>query len=134
LISILAIADDGVISKLSKEEYLLDVIAEFVRKKLHYELIFQRTVWIYPITHMDNEIYVDMMFHQCIFDYIDGLMLVRPGGEPTPQIVVNLLLFFFFKYMYNFPCVMYFYFLIQLLFINILLVFYFLHNQFAQVV
>lgn len=61
---VIVISDDGVISKLSKEEYLLDVIAEFVRKKLHYELIFQRTVWIYPVTHVDNDIYVDMMFHQ----------------------------------------------------------------------
>ena len=55
---------DGVFSKLSREEYVLDVTAEFVRKKIHYDLIFQRTVWIYPLSHMDNEIYVDMMFHQ----------------------------------------------------------------------
>ena len=55
---------DGVFSKLSREEYVLDVTAEFVRKKTHYDLIFQRTVWIYPLSHMDNEIYVDMMFHQ----------------------------------------------------------------------
>ncbi|KAK7507605.1 hypothetical protein BaRGS_00001540, partial [Batillaria attramentaria] len=55
---------DGVFSKLSREEYLLDVTAEFVRKKVHYDLIFQRTVWLFPLSHMDNEIYVDMMFHQ----------------------------------------------------------------------
>ncbi|XP_076459661.1 unconventional myosin-XV-like isoform X2 [Babylonia areolata] len=78
---------DGVFSKLSSEEYILDVTAEFVRKKTHYDLIFQRTVWIYSLSHMDNEIYVDMMFHQCIFDYMDGLLIVRPGGEPPAQIV-----------------------------------------------
>ncbi|KAL8573674.1 hypothetical protein ACOMHN_007227 [Nucella lapillus] len=83
---------DGVFSKLSAEEYILDVTAEFVRKKSPYDLIFQRTVWIYPLSHMDNEIYVDMMFHQCIFDYMDGLMIVRPGGDPSPQTVEEMLL------------------------------------------
>lgn len=77
--------EDGVFSKLSREEYLLDVTAEFVRKKAHYDLIFQRTVWLYPLSHMDNEIYVDMMFHQCIFDYMDGLMIVWPGKTLTAE-------------------------------------------------
>nr|KAG5714690.1 hypothetical protein BaRGS_000178 [Batillaria attramentaria] len=83
---------DGVFSKLSREEYLLDVTAEFVRKKVHYDLIFQRTVWLFPLSHMDNEIYVDMMFHQCIFDYMDGLMIMWPGGEPKAEIVDDIVM------------------------------------------
>ena len=56
--------DDGVFSKLDGDEYVLDVTAEFARKNIQYDIIFQRIVWIYPLRHLANDIYVDMMFHQ----------------------------------------------------------------------
>lgn len=59
--------EEGLFTKLNREEYLLDITAEFIRKKTSYDLIFQRTVWIFPLSHMDNEVYVDVMFHQVSF-------------------------------------------------------------------
>ncbi|XP_041362375.1 unconventional myosin-XV-like isoform X3 [Gigantopelta aegis] len=72
---------DANFNKLSREEYILDVTAEFVRKKMEFDLIFQRTVWFFPIRHMDNEVYVDMMFEQCILDFLDGLLVVLNKGD-----------------------------------------------------
>ncbi|PVD39191.1 hypothetical protein C0Q70_01819 [Pomacea canaliculata] len=81
---------EGLFTKLNREEYLLDITAEFIRKKTSYDLIFQRTVWIFPLSHMDNEVYVDVMFHQCKFDYIDGLNIVWPRGELEPATVDDM--------------------------------------------
>ncbi|XP_076448222.1 unconventional myosin-XV-like isoform X2 [Babylonia areolata] len=83
---------DGAFSKLSDGDYMLDVTAEFARRKLTYDLIFQRTVWLYPLSHLESEVYVDMMFHQCIFDYMDGFLIEWPGGEPTTQTTEDIVL------------------------------------------
>jgi len=72
---------DGVFSKLNRKEYVLDETAFYVRRQLNYDLIFQRTVWYFALNHMENEIFVDMMFHQCILDYIEGYLVVKPGGK-----------------------------------------------------
>lgn len=58
------ITGQGTFSKLNREEYILDEAACYVRRHIQFDLIFQRTVWYFPLKHMDNEIYVDMMFHQ----------------------------------------------------------------------
>lgn len=55
---------DGTFSKLNREDYLLDETAFYIRKQIQYDLIFQRTVWYFPLQHMDHEIFVDMVFHQ----------------------------------------------------------------------
>ncbi|ESO87136.1 hypothetical protein LOTGIDRAFT_229291 [Lottia gigantea] len=71
---------DGGFKKLRRDEYVLDITAECVRNQIMYDLIFQRTVWYFPIHHSDNEVYIDMIFQQCILDYLDGLLVEMPKG------------------------------------------------------
>ncbi|GFR82922.1 myosin-XV, partial [Elysia marginata] len=73
--------DDGAFTKLNREDYILDLTAFYVRHGIHYNLIFQRTVWYFPLRHMDNEIFVEMMYHQCVLDYIEGFLVIMPNGK-----------------------------------------------------
>ncbi|BFZ03794.1 hypothetical protein BsWGS_06833 [Bradybaena similaris] len=81
---------DGTFSKLNKEDYLLDETAFYIRKQIQYDLIFQRTVWYFPLRHMDHEIFVDMVFHQCVLDYIEGFLVTIPGSKLTRETATDV--------------------------------------------
>ncbi|XP_056017857.1 unconventional myosin-XV-like isoform X8 [Ostrea edulis] len=69
-----------VFSRLKPEEYVLDVTADLHRNNLSYDLVFQRTVWYYPLRSTDNVVYTELMFFQSLPDYIEGLVVVLKDG------------------------------------------------------
>ncbi|KAK6169157.1 hypothetical protein SNE40_020262 [Patella caerulea] len=81
---------DGGIKKLGREEYILDITSECLRKKIEYDLIFQRTVWFFPVHHNDNEIYINLLFQQCVLDYLDGLLIEMPNGVPSRETMEDI--------------------------------------------
>ncbi|XP_062594386.1 unconventional myosin-XV-like isoform X8 [Saccostrea cucullata] len=70
-----------VFSRLKPEEYVLDVTADLQRNNLSYDLVFQRTVWYYPLRPTDNILYNELMFFQSLPDYIEGLVVVLKEGR-----------------------------------------------------
>lgn len=42
----------------------MDVMCELSRSQKDYDIIFQRTVWFFPIKRAENELYLEMMFAQ----------------------------------------------------------------------
>ncbi|XP_059156810.1 unconventional myosin-XV-like isoform X1 [Physella acuta] len=75
---------DGVFSKLNREDYILDETAYYIRRQIPFDLIFQRTVWYFPLKQNNNDIYIEMMFHQCVLDYHEGFLVRLPNGK-LPQ-------------------------------------------------
>lgn len=100
--------DNEVYSRLKHEEYLLDITAELVRKKLSYDLIFQRTVWYFPYKSTDNSMYIELMFHQVslvptgnfesLLRYMSYIALIYPvwvSGFQSYKMSQNTFLFSF---------------------------------------
>ncbi|CAJ0583911.1 unnamed protein product, partial [Mesorhabditis spiculigera] len=56
----------------ANDEYVLDICTEMEHKNKEFEFILRRTVWIHPL-RLDNIMYIDVMFHQILPDYLDGL-------------------------------------------------------------
>lgn len=68
------------IHRLSRDEYLLDMTADLQRSKKPYEIMLQRMVWFFPIHSMNNETYANLIFMQCIRDYLGGNLLLLKKG------------------------------------------------------
>ncbi|KAH9502357.1 hypothetical protein Btru_073529 [Bulinus truncatus] len=81
---------DGSFSKLNRSDYILDETAFHIRRQMPFDFIFQRTVWFFPLKHMDNEIYVEMMFHQSVLDYIEGFLVIKTGGKLPKETEVDI--------------------------------------------
>ncbi|GAU92977.1 hypothetical protein RvY_04984-2 [Ramazzottius varieornatus] len=67
---------------LQYEDYILDITTDLLVQGSSYMLLFRRSVWYFPLrteNHL-NETYIEMMFHQAVPDYLDGLLLVSPPG------------------------------------------------------
>ncbi|XP_064594768.1 unconventional myosin-XV-like isoform X2 [Liolophura sinensis] len=73
------IAPDRQFNRLNRDEYLMDVMCELSRSQKDYDIIFQRTVWFFPIKKAENELYLEMMFAQTLPDYQDGFLVVMKG-------------------------------------------------------
>jgi len=63
---------------LSTSEYIFDITTELANQKKEFYLLFQRTSWIYPLVLSRHDMYIDVMFHQCLPDYLDGYLLPLP--------------------------------------------------------
>ncbi|OWF46490.1 unconventional myosin-XV-like isoform X2 [Mizuhopecten yessoensis] len=72
-------------SRLKSEEYILDVTSEFIRGNKDYQLVFQRTVWFFPFRETDNIIYNELMFFQCLPDFLEGLLITLQSGHLSRQ-------------------------------------------------
>lgn len=70
-----------VFSRLKPEEYVLDVTADLQRNNSSYDLVFQRTVWYFPLRPTDNIMYNELMFFQSLPDYLEGLVVVLKDGR-----------------------------------------------------
>jgi len=60
---------------LNKEEYVFDITTELSNHNKKYYLLFQRTSWVFPIDLSRNPRYIDVVYNQCIPDYLDGFLL-----------------------------------------------------------
>lgn len=74
---------------LSREEYILDVTTELQRNQQIFYLIFCRSVWYYSL-RLDNQLYIEVVFNQIAPDYLEGLLLVMPGGQLKQEAVVRM--------------------------------------------
>lgn len=87
-----------VFSRLKPEEYVLDVTADLHRNNLSYDLVFQRTVWCYPLRSTDNVVYTELMFFQSLPDYIEGLVVVLKDGLLGHRDEVHCTFLYILKY------------------------------------
>uniref|UniRef100_A0A0K8SUT5 Unconventional myosin-XV n=1 Tax=Lygus hesperus TaxID=30085 RepID=A0A0K8SUT5_LYGHE len=74
---------DAFTMPLAREEYILDVTTELYKNQQVFYLIFCRSVWHFPL-HLENQLYVQVLFNQIAPDYLEGLLLVTPN-EHIPQ-------------------------------------------------
>ncbi|BES99216.1 MyTH4 domain [Nesidiocoris tenuis] len=74
---------DAFTMPLAREEYILDVTTELYKNQQVFFLIFCRSVWHFPL-HLENQLYVQVLFNQIAPDYLEGLLLVTPN-EHIPQ-------------------------------------------------
>lgn len=81
---------DGQFSRLRNEEYILDVTAELLRTRRDYDLVFQRTVWYFPYRSSDNLLYNELMYFQCLPDYLDGLLVMTHDGTLNKQYQMDI--------------------------------------------
>ncbi|XP_060553902.1 unconventional myosin-XV-like isoform X5 [Ruditapes philippinarum] len=81
---------DGQFSRLRNEEYILDVTAELLRSRRDYDLVFQRTVWYFPVRVSDNLLYNELMYFQCLPDYLDGLLVMTRDGALNKQYEMDI--------------------------------------------
>lgn len=81
---------DGQFSRLRNEEYILDVTAELLRSRRDYDLVFQRTVWYFPVRVSDNLLYNELMYSQCLPDYLDGLLVMTRDGALNKQYEMDI--------------------------------------------
>ena len=60
---------------LESNEYILDLIAELERNENTYYLVFCRSVWNFEL-RLDSELYIDIIFHQIVPDYLEGYLTI----------------------------------------------------------
>lgn len=78
--SLYCIADGDLYTMpLNRDEYILDITTELIKNHQHYFLIFCRSIWHYPL-RLDSRLYIEVIFNQIAPDYLEGLLLVLPGG------------------------------------------------------
>ncbi|GFQ68996.1 hypothetical protein TNCT_332501 [Trichonephila clavata] len=65
---------------LEKDEYVLDLVAELEKNENIYYLVFCRSVWNFQL-RLDSELYIDIIFHQIVPDYLEGYLLVQPSHQ-----------------------------------------------------
>ncbi|GFW99206.1 unconventional myosin-XV [Trichonephila clavipes] len=65
---------------LEKDEYVLDLVAELEKNENIYYLVFCRSVWNFQL-RLDSELYIDIIFHQIVPDYLEGYLLVQPSYQ-----------------------------------------------------
>ncbi|CAL1291303.1 unnamed protein product [Larinioides sclopetarius] len=63
---------------LERDEYILDLVAELEKNENIYYLVFCRSVWNFPL-RLDSELYIDIIFHQIVPDYLEGYLLILPS-------------------------------------------------------
>lgn len=81
---------DNEYARLKREEYVMDVITEMRLQRKDCILMFERTSWYFPLRLESATFdYLDMMFSQCIPDYIDGYLLTldHKNRIPAKQLV-----------------------------------------------
>lgn len=66
---------ENTIMMLDNSDYILDVCTEQEMKEKSIIFLLKRTVWLHPL-RFDNQLYIDVMFHQCIVDYKEGHLVV----------------------------------------------------------
>lgn len=74
---------------LNREEYILDITTELLKGGHIFYLIFCRSVWYYPL-RLDCQLYIEVIFNQVAPDYLEGLLLVRPGGSLTENQIADI--------------------------------------------
>ncbi|ELU02236.1 hypothetical protein CAPTEDRAFT_227847 [Capitella teleta] len=79
------IENDNRYCPLSREEYLFDITTELENHKKPFYLLFQRTSWVFPLHLSGNNLYIDVMYHQSLPDYLDGFLLVLKSNSLPPH-------------------------------------------------
>ncbi|OWR53479.1 hypothetical protein KGM_210814A, partial [Danaus plexippus plexippus] len=74
------VAGDSLTMPLAGDEYVLDVTTELQRAQHPFYLIFCRSVWHHPLRTDAPPLYTEVLFNQVAPDYLEGLLLVLPGG------------------------------------------------------
>ncbi|XP_050682960.1 unconventional myosin-XV [Leptidea sinapis] len=74
------VAGDALTMPLAADEYVLDVSTELQRAHHPFYLIFCRSVWHHPLRPDAAPLYTEVLFNQVAPDYLEGLLLVLPGG------------------------------------------------------
>ncbi|XP_063618998.1 unconventional myosin-XV [Cydia splendana] len=74
------VAGDALTMPLAGDEYVLDVTTELQRAHHPFYLIFCRSVWHHPLRSDAPPLYTEVLFNQVAPDYLEGLLLVLPGG------------------------------------------------------
>ena len=76
---------DNEYARLKREEYVMDVVTEMKFQRKECTIIFERTSWYFPLrVESATYEYLDMMFNQCIPDYIDGFLLTLDHSNKIP--------------------------------------------------
>ncbi|XP_026324836.1 unconventional myosin-XV isoform X2 [Hyposmocoma kahamanoa] len=78
------VAGDALTMPLAGDEYVLDVTTELQRAHHPFYLIFCRSVWHHPLRPDAPPLYTEVLFNQVAPDYLEGLLLVLPGGAAPP--------------------------------------------------
>jgi hypothetical protein len=72
---------------LSRKEYIFDITTELENQTKDFYLLFQRTSWIFPLyIEQRSSMYIDVLYHQCVPDYLDGYMVAVPN-KTLPHIL-----------------------------------------------
>lgn len=76
---------DNEYDRLKREEYVMDVVTQMRLQHKDCVIMFERTSWYFPL-HLESSSYeyLDMMFNQCIPDYIDGYLLTLDHNNKIP--------------------------------------------------
>ncbi|XP_059051494.1 unconventional myosin-XV [Achroia grisella] len=74
------VAGDALTMPLAGDEYVLDVTTELQRAHHPFYLIFCRSVWHHPLRTDAPPLYTEVLFNQVAPDYLEGLLVVLPGG------------------------------------------------------
>lgn len=53
----------------SNGDYILDICTEMEHKKIPFQFVLRRSVWVHPL-RLDNPIFIEVMFFQVIFAMI----------------------------------------------------------------
>ncbi|XP_073998346.1 unconventional myosin 10A isoform X4 [Rhodnius prolixus] len=80
---------DAFTMPLAREEYILDVTTELFKNQQVFYLIFCRSVWHFPL-HLENQLYVQVLFNQIAPDYLEGLLLVAPNEHIPPDTIFEM--------------------------------------------
>lgn len=83
------VAGDALTMPLAGDEYVLDVTTELQRAHHPFYLIFCRSVWHHPLRNDAPPLYTEVLFNQVAPDYLEGLLLVLPGGGVPPAPVLR---------------------------------------------
>ncbi|KAI8436247.1 hypothetical protein MSG28_004303 [Choristoneura fumiferana] len=80
---------DALTMPLAGDEYVLDVTTELQRAHHPFYLIFCRSVWHHPLRQDAPPLYTEVLFNQVAPDYLEGLLLVLPGGGAPAAAVLR---------------------------------------------
>ncbi|CAF4869794.1 unnamed protein product [Pieris macdunnoughi] len=83
------VSGDALTMPLASDEYVLDVTTELQRAHHPFYLIFCRSVWHHPLRTDAPPLYTEVLFNQVAPDYLEGLLLVLPGGGPPAANVIR---------------------------------------------
>lgn len=76
---------DNEYARLKREEYVMDVVTEMRLQSKECVIVFERTSWFFSLRlESATYDYLDMMYSQCIPDYIDGYLLTLDYNNKIP--------------------------------------------------